>query len=281
MSDISILPAPSGRAVRLVAGSATAEVLEYGAHVTSWVPDDGHGEALFTSTHAHLDGSAAIRGGVPVIFPQFGPGRMVKHGFARTTRWAIAATETHGRVPEARLALDDDERTRALWPHPFACVLRVSLDDGLHVALDVTNTGEAPFAFTGALHAYFRVADVEQATVHGLEGLRLRDQLARVETTEAGTPLRITGPVDRIYMDAHAPVVLRDGITGRRLRVTMSGFRDVVVWNPAEEGARAIDDLGEDEWRHMLCIEPAVAATPVEVAPGATWTGAMHVRAER
>jgi glucose-6-phosphate 1-epimerase len=177
------------------------------------------------------------------------------------------------------LALRADDATRATWPHAFEARVAVSLDGGLRMAMEVANVGDAPFAFTGALHAYFRVADVERASVRGLEGATYRDQLARVERRERTRPVRIPGAVDRIYMDVAGPLALHDEVTGRRLRLTTTGFTDAVVWNPAPEGARAIDDLADDEWRTMLCIEPAVAAHPVTVAPGGRWTGTLLVEA--
>ena len=69
------------------ASGGTAEVYPYGAHVTSWVPAGGT-EALFLSRAAKFEPGSAIRGGVPVIFPQFAElGPLPKHGFARTQTW--------------------------------------------------------------------------------------------------------------------------------------------------------------------------------------------------
>lgn len=47
------------------------EVLLYGAHVISW--KCGGRENLFMSDKAHLDGSKAVRGGVPLVFPVCDP----------------------------------------------------------------------------------------------------------------------------------------------------------------------------------------------------------------
>lgn len=291
MSDLASTPGVRvdatrhGRVVTLDGTFGRATVHEHGAHVTSWVPA-GDEEALFVSRLARIDGRSAIRGGVPVIFPQFGPGPITKHGFARTARWTLAAHGTDGGengAPWARLDLADDEATRATWPHEFQAQLTVRAERALAMSLAITNTGDTPFSFTGALHTYLRVADVTRARVQGLDGVRVRDQLAggaeRVEMEAGG--VRIAGPVDRVYVDARAPLAVVDEVAGRTLRLTARGFPDVVLWNPWVEGARAFDDMDDEEWRTMLCLEAAVVATPVTLAPGARWEGVQRWSSER
>ena len=69
---------------------ATAEVHRHGAHVTSWRPMGEADDRLYLSARSEFSGAAAIRGGVPVIFPQFAAeGPLPKHGFARTTTWTL------------------------------------------------------------------------------------------------------------------------------------------------------------------------------------------------
>lgn len=47
------------------------------------------------------------------------------------------------------------------------------------------------------------------------------------------------------------------------------GMPDVVLWNPWADKAKALADMGDEEFRHMVCVEPAVAGSgAVEVAPG-------------
>ena len=256
---------PLGRVVTLDGPFGRAVVHEHGAHLTSWTPT-GHEDVLFTSRLARFDGKSAIRGGVPVIFPQFGPGPLPKHGFARTARWTLDAQGT------------DDATTRATWPHAFALTLTIVAGDALAMTLAVENTGDAPFTFMGALHTYLRVGDVTRVGVRGLEGRRLRDQLAGgAERTEGDTPMRIDGSVDRVYLDAPGPFMVVDDALGRTLRLTTDGFADAVLWNPWAEGARAFEDMGDEEWRAMLCLEAAVVATPVTLAPGARWEGAQRL----
>jgi glucose-6-phosphate 1-epimerase len=154
--------------LRLVHPSgATAEVYLHGAHVTSWVPAGGS-EALFLSRAASIAPGKAIRGGVPVIFPQFaGMGPLAKHGFARTQPWE--RVDDADRPNAVRLRLRDSDETRRIWPHPFVAELAVEVgDDWLSIALAIHNPGDAAFDFTAALHTYLRVGDVRRATVEGL-----------------------------------------------------------------------------------------------------------------
>lgn len=159
------------------ADGARLSLHRHGAHITSWIPADGR-ERLFLSARADYRPAAAIRGGIPVIFPQFaGEGPLPKHGFARTARWqpvdppAVLAPQR-----ALRLRLQDDEATRAIWPEAFAAELTMRLGgQRLSVGLAVTNTGTRAWSFTAALHSYLAVDAIADARVHGLRGCRYRD----------------------------------------------------------------------------------------------------------
>ena len=246
-------------------GEARAEVRAHGAHVTSWRTANGD-EQLYLSARSAFHDGAAIRGGVPIVFPQFSSfGPLPKHGFARTRTWDVAGPGT--------FVLRDDDRTRAVWPHAFRLELAVTVDDArLTVALTVDNTGDAPFAFSAALHTYLRVRDVEAIAIDGLAGLRYRDSAhGGTEHVQPEGALAIAGEVDRIYLDVPGPVTVRE--PGRAVTVRASGFSDVVVWNPGAALAATIADLDPDGWRHFVCIEAAAIATPIQLAPGERWTG--------
>ena len=282
MSDVHIAETAHGRVITLEGARGRATLHEHGAHITSWIPADGD-EALFLSRKAHIDGRTAIRGGVPVIFPQFGAGPLPKHGFARTARWSLAEHGLDDDAPWVRMELVDNMSTRLAWPYDFALSLVVRVGAApstLDIALRVDNTGDTPFDFTAALHTYLRVRDVERVAVHGLEGRRVRDQLTKGEFVEGNAAVRIAGAVDRVYKDVRGPLTVRDDAeapNARTLRLTTRALPDVVLWNPWVDGARALDDMDDDEWREMLCLEAAVVATPVTLAPGARWLGAQRL----
>jgi glucose-6-phosphate 1-epimerase len=257
------------------ADGARAEIYAHGAHLTSWVPAGG-AERLYLSGTARFAPGAAIRGGVPVIFPQFaGEGPLPKHGFARALPWEPVTAE--GGSALFRLA--DNVATRATWPQAFVAELGVSIGGtALEVALLVENTGTTAFAFTAALHTYLRVADIAAVRLHGLQGLRYRDTaLGGVESREVQEAMGIAGEVDRIYFDAPSQLELVE--PGRRLVIESAGFADAVVWNPGAERAAALNDLDAGGWRHFLCVESAIIGRPVHLEPGQRWSGMQRLLA--
>lgn len=252
---------------------SSAVISRLGAQVLSWVTPDGR-ERLFLSERAVYDGSAAIRGGIPVCFPQFaGQGELPKHGFVRTRHWSVSAERSGDDYALVTLATADDEATRALWPHAFAAEITLMLEvDRIDVELCVTNTGGAPFAFTGALHTYLRVTQVEDAALEGLYGYDYRDAAHGDRIVrETGTELVVEGEMDRVYHDVRRPQLLQAG--NLSLGIQSQGFPDVVVWNPWVERCAALADMPADGWRHMLCVEAAVARQPVSLPAGEEWYG--------
>jgi glucose-6-phosphate 1-epimerase len=266
--------------IRLDAGAAgRAFVAAQGAQLLSWRPADGHERLYLSATTGGLtrDGgeAAAIRGGVPVCFPQFSDrGKLVKHGFARTIPWQISNQEGSGLT----LTLHDDAASRAQWPHAFEAGLSVRLEAGsIEVTLAVTNAGVEPFSFSTALHTYLRVDDIRRVQLLGLQGVRYQDATDQCAVKiQQEDRLAIPGEVDRVYMDGPATLQLLE--PGRApLRISQRGFADTVVWNPGPEKARALPDMPDQDWLHMLCVEAACAAAPVVLAPGARWEGSQRL----
>lgn len=268
-------------AVVLRDGSGSQVVVHrHGAHVTSWRPAGGT-EALFTSRAARFAEGEAIRGGIPVIFPQFAErGPLAKHGFARVRRWTVAEASGAGeQPPRVTLTLADDAATRAAWPHRFLMTLTVSLEDPrtLRTALAVENRGESAFAFTAALHTYLRVGDASRAVVKGLAGARSTEGTGSAPRDDGS--LLVGDAVNRIHLEVPDEVVVLDPALSREFSVHREGFPDVVTWNPGVDGSRAIPDMAAGEHAEMLCVEPAVIGTPVQLQPGARWRGVQTLTA--
>jgi glucose-6-phosphate 1-epimerase len=253
---------------------ARCEIFLHGAHVSSWVPAGGE-ECLFMSARSELGAGAAIRGGVPVVFPQFSVrGPLPRHGFARTVPWELAGSA----AGQARFRLRDSGATRAMWPHAFEANVVVEVGgDALRIELAVTNRGGAPFAFNAALHTYLRVSDVGEAAVEGLQGVRCRDNKPDAEErTDAERELRFRGEVDRLYLGAPSLLRLRD--PARTIEIRAEGFPDAVVWNPGAAVAAGIPDLEPGGWQRYACVEAAAVGEPVELTPGQSWRGAQALR---
>jgi len=262
------------------ASGATAEIAIQGAHVTSWKRANGE-EMLFVSANSRLAAGQAIRGGVPVVFPQFANlGPLPQHGFVRTAMWEVAdvARDPTGAV-FALFRIRDTDASRALWPHAFRASVRVTLDEALATSITIENTGDEAFPFQCALHTYLRVGDLRKVTVEGLEGATYQDRTAKaVQRRERRRPLRVVGEVDRIYVARPGRLRVRDASRDRTILVDRAGFGDVVIWNPGEQKARASIGLAEGEYLTMLAVEAAQIVPPVKLLPGSIWSGVQRIR---
>lgn len=256
---------------------AEADIYLHGAHITHFAPR-GAAPVLFMSEKSHFAAGKAIRGGVPVIFPWFGPREghpeSPMHGFARTSEWQIEDVEAVGDAVIVKLRLDSSEATRALWPHDFSLRLRVTVSRTLAMWLETTNRSSQPFTFEAALHTYLAVGDARKATVTGLEGAEFIDKVDAFSRKQQGSePIAFTSETDRVYLHTDTACTLHDPATPRQIVVEKTGSQTTVVWNPWIAKAAALADFGDDEWPHMVCIETANAAeNAVTIAPGETHT---------
>jgi glucose-6-phosphate 1-epimerase len=261
MTFVAMLNFGQLQAVQLTTpAGAEAIITLFGAQVVSWKTSEGV-ERLFCSRQSALDGSKAIRGGVPVIFPQFAErGQGMRHGFARVSTWRLSGSGRDEGVTYAVFSLTRHDLPPAVartWPHDFTLYLRIGLDEqGLHFEFIVRNTGDESFSFSSALHSYFKVADVAKLQIRGVQP----------------GELAIEGHHDEIYRDVAGPIELVQ--PGATLRLEQHGFTDAVVWNPGAEMAADIADLAKDEVSQFVCIEPAMV-TPYQIAPATSW-GATH-----
>lgn len=259
---------------------ATARICTQGAHLCSWIPAGGTEQLFLSKTSAFAEG-VAIRGGVPVIFPQFaGLGALPKHGFARTAPWRLLHSgHSDSGAAHAEFELRENIARLMVWPHVFRAVLGISLHDNvLQIELTIENTGDTTFSFTGALHTYLAVRDLAATTVHGLQGTRYRDCVSRTsDLLEQAPDLSISGETDRIYADTPALLEVRQ--PHARLRLHQSGFPDTVVWNPGATAGAQLADLEADGYARMLCVEAAAVMRPVVLAPGECWCGSQALEA--
>ncbi len=253
---------------------AHATVLLHGGHVVSWCPAGGQ-EQLYLSPQAVASEGKAVRGGVPVIFPQFeqrGPDfSLPRHGLARTRTWAIDSSSVGKEHAQVTLALDDSAETRALWPHSFTLELTVSVSgQGLDLELHAHNPGTTSWPFAAALHTYLAVSDLGAVRLQGLEGCHYIDNVAGGEAIEDHPEKRFYGEMDRIYAKAPS-LLLRDG--PRRLGIEAHEMPDVVLWNPGPDKCKDLSDMPDEDWQRMLCVEAALISDPVTLGPDERWTG--------
>lgn len=227
---------------------------------------------LWLSEQAAYAPGRAIRGGIPLCFPWFGPHPQdpakPAHGFARSQRWALAGAETVGETLQLSFRLAASPETRALWPHEFIATLTMILGRTLTLQLMVENTGGQDFRFCFAFHSYFPVGDIRQTRVEGLEGCQYIDQLAPDRAPRRQSqPIRFEAETDRIYLHTPDRYCLVDEDQGQAVRITAQGCRSVVVWNPWDAKAASLADMADAAWQHMVCVESGNLESDAIVLP--------------
>lgn len=265
----------------ITAAEGDAHVYLHGAHVTYFQPR-GARPVLFLSEKSQFVGGApgkAIRGGVPVCFPWFGPNAVLPsapaHGFARLLAWRCGSVvDEPGGDVTATLHLAPNPYTKTLFAYDFEATLRVRVGARLTLELGVRNTSSVPFTIEEALHSYFAVGDARRVSITGLETVAYLDKTeGGVRKEAAGAPIRFTGETDRVYPHTTARVTIEDPVWQRRIHVDKAGSASTVVWNPWVAKAKAMADFGDDEWPAMACVETAnVGGEAVSVDPGAAHT---------
>ena len=265
---------------------ASASVALHGGHVLAFQPK-GFEPVLWLSEHAVYKPGKAIRGGIPVCWPWFGPHPIdvgkPSHGFARISQWTVFSSRVINEEDvQLHLKLTDDALTRSLWPHAFEATVRITLSDQLHVDLIIQNNSKEAFTFTGALHTYLNVSNIDQIAIQGLDGCEYIDQLVDGPLKSQNGSIRFTQETDNIYVDTSATCILDDGGLSRRIIVEKSGSESTVIWNPWIDKAARMTDFGNDEYQRMVCIETANAAhNSVEIPPGSAHEMSTTIRVER
>uniref|UniRef100_A0A5B7B1G0 glucose-6-phosphate 1-epimerase n=2 Tax=Davidia involucrata TaxID=16924 RepID=A0A5B7B1G0_DAVIN len=262
---------------------STAEVLLYGGQVVSW-KNEQREELLFMSSKAIRKPPRAIRGGIPICFPQFANfGSLEQHGFARNRLWSqdscplpLPPANNHSSVD---LILKSTEEDLKSWPHRFELRLRISLSAGkLTLIPRVRNIDNKAFSFAFALRNYFCVSDISEVRVEGLETLDYFDNLMQRERyTEQADAITFDGEIDRVYLSTPAKIAIIDHEKKRTFVLRKEGMPDAVVWNPWDKKAKALPDLGDEDYKTMLCVDSAVIETPIVLKPFEEWKGRQEL----
>jgi glucose-6-phosphate 1-epimerase len=293
--------ADAARVTAKLPSGQSVTVLLHGATVISWKNSNGS-ENLWLSEKSALDGSKPVRGGIPIVFPVFGPppsghatSSLPQHGFARSTRWEYlgkSTTETTG--DEAgdddsgsvkldfglyRAGLSEDSKKK--WGYDFALVYSVTLSkSSLQTMISVRNEGQEAFEFHTLLHTYLRVKDISTTTVTGLLGTTYTDKVLDASTaTESNNQLSITGEIDRVYhsISQNTTSVLEQ--VKSRFDVVRDNVDDTVVWNPWREKAQAMGDFEpKDGYKQMLCVEVGSVSGWTKLEGGETWEGGQIIK---
>ncbi|CAN6849840.1 unnamed protein product [Brassica oleracea] len=270
--------------------SRSAEVYLYGGHVTSWKNENGE-ELLYLSSKAIFKPPKPIRGGIPLCFPQFSNyGPVESHGFARNRIWELDANppplpSNSSSDAFVDLILRPTEDDLKMWPNNFEFRMRVALGSEGELTLTSrvrnTNSDGKPFSFTFAYHTYFSVSDISEVRVEGLETLDYLDKLRNRERfTEQGDAITFESEIDRIYLSTPTKIAILDHDKKRTFVVRKEGLADAVVWNPWDKKSKKkISDMGDEDYKHMLCVEAAAIERPISLKPGEEWKGRLELSA--
>jgi len=247
---------------------SNAEVYLHGAQVTGFQLAN-EPPLLFLSRLSQFAPGKAIRGGIPICFPWFGPrDGDVMHGFARITEWELVETATAARgAATLKLRLPRIDAASA-WP-AFRAELLITVSDRLALELMVANlSSDQSLEFENCLHTYFAVGDISQVSIAGLQGRYYLDKTdLGARKREAAGSVCIAGETNRVYLDTTDTVEVRDGRWRRAVRVEKSGSASTVVWNPWTTQRMA--DFAPEEYQGMVCVESGnVGLNKLVLKPG-------------
>ncbi|KAF8973933.1 galactose mutarotase-like protein [Flammula alnicola] len=268
---------------------STVEILLYGATVISWKVADESGqlkERLFVSSKAFLDGSKPVRGGIPVVFPCFGApthpehSKLSQHGFARNEIWSFEKVVMDNEAGvSVRLVLDPtaNQKIASIYTKSFRLTYVVTLAaHQLSTDLHVENTSPSDIIeFQALLHTYIR-APADDVRVAPLQGLSYYDKTEAIDEARATPKTETRSEVDvKKFTDSvyeNAPLKYKVTWSSGGIEVKAKEFKDVVVWNPQQEGLK-IGDMEADGWKHYVCVEPGYVRGFVALEPQKTWIG--------
>jgi len=260
--------------IRNEAGNGTVAV--QGGQVLGWAPAR-QPPVIWLSPAARFAAGKSLRGGAPVCWPWFGPHpedpKKPAHGFARNRDWILREVASLPGATRIDMGFTPNDEERVMWPHDAELILSVTFGARLRFDLTTRNTGAEAISITQAVHTYFHVGDIAAVRVEGLDGCEYIDKTGSDARIRQEGPIFIDGEVNRIYLGCPGEVSIRDESLSRRIRVTKQGSASYVVWNPWAETGAKFGDMGDDGYRHMLCVETTNAASDaVTIAPGTTVT---------
>ncbi|KAI0689617.1 galactose mutarotase-like protein [Cytidiella melzeri] len=286
-----------GRVVLTHPKGSSAEVLLYGATVISWKSASKTSlevkERFFVSGKAALDGSKAVRGGIPVVFPCFGApthpdhAKLSQHGFARSETWSFDSTVMDNEAGVSiRLALLPNDNITAKFDKPFELYYIITLaEHQISTDLHVKNSGlstTGPLEFQALFHNYIH-APANDVSITPLQGLSYYDKTESSEELKSQPKLESRAAVDvRTSTDSvyeNAPGTYQVTWPGDGVEIKTKHLKDVVVWNPQEVSGSKIGDMEPGGWERYVCVEPGHVRGFIKLVAGETWTGQQVITA--
>jgi glucose-6-phosphate 1-epimerase len=243
---------------------ARCEIALFGAQVLSYIPKKDGRDVLWCSA-SKLASGKPVRGGIPICWPWFSKQNVSEHspqhGFVRTLEWKLASQSSLSSgevvlefIPPPFPALPPQSSS---WP--ANCSVRMELNIGatLQQTLHTQNHSDQTLVLTQALHSYFRVGDVRQVGVEGLEGREYLDKLLDFAPAQQTSAWQFSESCDRIYLDMPGSSRIVDPVWRRNIHVDSKFSASTVVWNPGAAGVQNFADIPPTDWPQYLCVEVA------------------------
>jgi glucose-6-phosphate 1-epimerase len=254
-----------------------AKILSYSRVGAQLLQANINGMPLLYLSSSSDNAQHTLRGGIPVLFPQFADrGPLKKHGFARDLSWLLLEESYHadGKILVFQLQLQEGDQPD--WPHSAKLVLTTQLTpNALKMYLQVRNLGSTQFAWTGGMHPYLHTADLRESQLFGLQGTVVQDRYDPSRTTETKSAITWNGDeFERLY-DSQARLRLQT--PSHAIELSMTGFDQWMVWNPGATGAQALKDLPDQDWKRFVCIEPVRVSRPSVLRPGEMFEGGLEM----
>lgn len=241
---------------------AQAEILLYGSHVLSFIPK-GSRDVLWLSSKSKMTPGKAIRGGIPICWPWFGPLATPAHGIARILEWKLEDIYSEKDGSDTLMLSLDCSDSNGLRVQS-----KINVGAALSFSLSTENVGHEDYSLTSALHAYFSVSEIEKVQVKGLDKEPYFDKVANASGFNKGE-LCFHAETDAVFDQTQASVIIQDRDWKRSIRLEKSGSKSTVIWNPWIEKSKSMDDFPDQGYRNMICVEAAnVGADARVLQPG-------------
>ena len=201
-------------------------------------------------------------GGAPHCWPQFGPGAIMQHGFARGMKFIPEERAKKMSFDRMIFKLLPTEETRKVWDHDFEYRFDITLRaDCLEWELIVMNLGDKPYDYTMGLHNYFDVSSLKNVVIEGpFTGAETMDRNNKNAAGKATSDkITITAPVDMLFKGVSGAVSIIDSGKKTKTTIERKGFPDTCIWNPVGD-----EKMG---WDNYVCVEP-VCNSPVTAPVG-------------
>lgn len=279
MSNIIFYRKNSLPVIKLSNSAGSLEVSTYGAHVLSWTPAGGT-DVLWMSPSSPWKEGAALRGGIPVCFPWFGPNRIHAdwqlHGFVRTRIWDIEKIECADDCTSLVLSLDGSRIENRFGYGEFGLKLEIILSRSLTMKFTVQNRSVSDFTFENGLHTYF-AGNPQSVCLESLDGVKYYDKVDNFSEHVRKGQFCFDKDLEQAHFYMAAPARNTVDMCGKKLLIDHEGFSSAIIWSPGEKAGLANPEIGEG-WKDFFCFESANAIDDrITIGPGSSHTSSVTI----